>query len=345
MTVISLAVLCGCDRTFDIAKQVGDSTIWMTFIPSNEYDSTYFYVQATTPLFGKAEPVTTAGESVEVRVNGQTLTLKKSRSRSIPDRMQCYVTGHVFQPGDVVETSASVAGIGTVEASCEVPEPFPSYTWNARVVKRPNKRSMTQVDIEYDDPGDGGYYGAIIRQYVETDEQYQSRDPETGEMIWGEVQHSAGTAYLTPCAMADTDGLSAGSEDPVIAIPRYYNFLSNKSRERIVQIWSDASSPSQKDSRRRMTLTSYNLADSGRMDYTDGEYHGWVERSIKYSLVFYRFSESYYNYLKARYNSDHNDFSSLGMAPASFVYTNVSGGAGVCGAYVVSETDWIELDD
>ena len=81
------------------------------------------------------------------------------------------------------------------------------------------------------------------------------------------------------------------------------------------------------------------------MDYTDGEYHGWVERSIKYSLVLYRFSESYYNYLKARYNSDHNDFSSLGMAPASFVYTNVSGGAGVCGAYVVSETDWIELDD
>lgn len=343
LIVLALAATCGCERSFDISKQVGDSTIWMTFIPSNDYDSTFFFLQATTPLAGKTDPVLTDGESVEVRVNGQPLILEKNK-RSFVDRFQCYATDHAFKPGDVVEACASVPGVGTVGASCEVPEPFPSYTWKAWVVEKSDRINTLFVDIEYDDPGDGGYYGAVVCQYIEQTSQWEDNDPETGEKYWGEIRHSTRTEYLSPCAMTEMEGLSAGSESPVTAMPKYYNYLSNASgSQRRVQIWSDASSPSSKDGRRHMTFASRCNEQPGRTDYTGGAYHGWTEHHYKYQLVLYRFSESYYNYLKARYNNDNNDFSALGLAPASFVYTNVRGGAGVCGAYTVVYSDWIMI--
>lgn len=343
MIILVLTAMCGCERSFDISKQVGDSTIWMTFIPSNDYDSTFFFVQATTPLAGKTNPVLTNGESVGVRVNGQLLTLEKNR-RSFADRLQCYTTDYSFMPGDVVEASATVPGIGTVGASCKVPEPFPSYTWKAWVVEKTSSINSLFVDIEYDDPGDGGYYGAVVCQYIEETSQWEDSDPETGEKYWGEIKRSTRTEYLPPRAMTEIDGLSAGSEEPITAMPKYHNYLSNvPDSQRRVQIWSDVSSPSPKDDRRHMTIASRCNEQPGRIDYTDGTYHGWTEHHYKYQLVLYHFSESYYNYLKARYNSDNNDFSALGLAPASFVYTNVQGGTGVCGAYTVIYSDWIEL--
>lgn len=342
--ILALAALCGCERSFDISGQVGDSTIWMTFIPSNDYDSTFFFVQAATPLVGKTDPVLTTGESVEVLVNGQPLTLEKNR-RSIVDRLQCYVTDHVFKSGDVVEASATVPGVGTVDASCEVPEPFPSYSWKTWIVEKTDRINTLFVDIEYDDPGDGGYYGAVVCQYIEETSQWEDNDPETGEKHWGEVTHSTRTGYLPPCAMTEMDGLSAGSENPITAMPMYYNYPFDRfDSSRRVQIWSDAPNSSSKDGRRHMTFASRCNEQPGRTDYTGGTYHGWTEHHYKYRLVLYRFSESYYNYLKARYNSDNDDFSSLGLAPASFVYTNVRGGAGVCGAYTVIYSDWIIIE-
>lgn len=340
--LVSLLALVACDRFFDISGQVGKSTIWMTFIPSNDYDSTFFFLQATTPLAGVTTPVKTTGESVDVYVNGETVVLEKNR-RSFVDRTQCYVTDHIFQPGDVVEVIASVSNIGTVTASCEVPQSFPSYIWTAKIVETGKTNNTLFVDIEYNDPGNGGYYGAVVCQKIEEDSQWEDNNPETGEVFWGEINHSTHINYLPPCSFSEVDGFSAGSEEPLTAMPRYYNYLSNNvGSQRRVQIWSDASCPSPKDGHRHMTFVSRCNEQPGRTEYTGGTHRGWSERHYKYQLILYHFSESYYNYLKARYNSDHNDFSELGIAPASFVYSNVKGGAGVCGAYTIISSDWID---
>ena len=63
--------LVACERSFDITRQVGDNAVWMSFIPSNDYDTTFFIVQGTTPLAGTTDPLKTNGETVEVRVNGR----------------------------------------------------------------------------------------------------------------------------------------------------------------------------------------------------------------------------------------------------------------------------------
>ena len=361
----SCIALVACERGFDITGQMGDGTVWMTFIPSNDYDSTFFFLQATTPLEGATDPVMTTGESVEVRVNGQPLTLEKNK-RSVPDRIQCYVTDHVFQIGDRVEASVTMPGVGTVSASCEVPEPFPEYTWKARFVESESRPSPADelyyvgprartgtllVDVDYADPDDdGGYYGAVVIENTESDSQYGDFDQETGEIIWDDPSHDSYTEALQPTAMVSVGNFSS-SEEPVTARPMYYNFLSEgHGRGRRVLIWKDTPGTAPAGGRRSITIPSFCSLYPSRYE-SPGEYPGgpgkypyWWEHRYRYQLVLYRFSESYYNYLKAQYNSEHNDFSALGMAPASFVYTNVRGGAGVCGAYTVISSEWIELE-
>ena len=336
--------LAACERSFDITRQVGNNAVWMSFIPSNDYDTTFFIVQGTTPLAGTTDPLKTSGETVEVRVNGQSLTLKKDGRRSVPDRVQFYATDHVFYPGDMVEASASVPGAGSVSASCEVPEPFPAYSWKARLIPRSSSTSFTMiVDLDYDDPGDGGYYGAAVMQYYEEDRQSENYDAETGEKYWGEVRHSTHTGSLSPSAIANADAqLFAQSEDPVSVSPKHFNFLSGSYPR--AQIWRDTPFTVPSDRRRHITFAVRCSEQPAHKDYTGGTTDGWVEYRYKYRIVLYRFSESCYNYLKARYNISNNDFSSLGLAPPSFVYTNVNGGSGVCGAYTVISSDWIELE-
>jgi len=339
----SCIALVACERYFDVSRQVEGSTVWMTFIPSNDYDTTFFILQATTPLVGSATPVLTRDEQVEVLVNGSPLAMEKS-SRSVADKMQYYATTHMFAPGDKVDVVATVPGTGSVSASCEVPEPFPACTWTATLVPRTEYTETLILDIDYDDPGGRGYYGAVILEYTESYSQYSDIDPETGERSWMEIEHSKSTRAMSACSISNSEGLAAAGESPAAVAPDYYNSLSG-SRYGNVQIWCDVPGTSIAGSRRHMTLASLYSAKPGRTDYYDsrGNLFGWVDRSYKYQVVLYHFSESYYNYLMAQYNARTSDFSELGLTPPSFVYSNVKGGAGVCGSYTILPSDWFDL--
>jgi hypothetical protein len=313
----------------------------MSFIPSNDYDTTFFIVQATTPLAGETKPVLTSGETVEVKVNGQPLAMAKNKERSVPDMLQFYSTTYGFKPGDKVEATAMVPGSGSVSASCEVPQPFTDYTWKARRIPRVSSVSTFIVDLDYPDPGDGGYYGVYVVEYYEEDSQWAAIDPETGELTWDDVKHSTHTGGLTPCSIIDEDSLAAMGEEPVTVAPSYYNAPTAWGYvQRKVQIWCDRPGTAPAGTIRRMTFASRCYADPGRKESK----YGWVDyHDYRYKLILYRFSESCYNYLKAKYNENYSEFAELGLSPASFVYSNVKGGAGVCGAYIVSESEWMEI--
>ena len=341
-----LAGLAACERSFDITKQLEEGVVWMSFIPSNDYDTTYFIVQGTTPLIGYPEPRRTSGESVSVKVNGQSLELAKS-NRSIPDRMQFYATGHVFSPGDIIEVAATIPGLDAVGASCEMPGLFPDYSWKARSPETGKDRSTLYVDIDYADPKDkGGFYGAVVFQRADTDSQEANWDPDAQEWIWGEIVHRVDSIGLTPTAMTDLGSLSAASETPISVRPRNYNYMSGgMSNSPVVQIWKDMPGYTPKDGRRHHIIAStfYESARSSYYEYPENLIRK-TERCYSYRIALYRFSESFYNYLKAQYNNNGSEFFELGLAPVSYVYTNVHGGTGVCGAYTVTSSDWIELD-
>ena len=340
-----LAGLVACEHSFDISKQLEEGVVWMSFIPSNDYDTTFFIVQGTTPLIGYPEPKRTSGESVSVKVNGQFLELEKS-DRSIPDRMQFYATEHVFLPGDLIEVTATVPGLNAVSASCEMPGLFPDYTWKARRPETGNNRSTLYVDIDYADPNDeGGFYGAVVFQRTDADSQEAKWDHDAQDWIWGEINHSSYSGGLMPTAMTDLGSLSAASETPISVMPRYYNYMKGGESISTVQIWKDMPGYTSKDGRRHLTIAStFYEATKSYYKESPENYISKIERHYTYSIVLYRFSESFYNYLKARYNNNGSEFFELGLAPVSFVYTNVHGGAGVCGAYTVTSSDWIEID-
>lgn len=334
-------VLASCERYFDISKQVGDSTVWMTFIPSNDYDTTFFCLQATTPLAGLVEPVLTKNESAEVLVNGKPLEMKRD-NKSIPDRLTFYKTGYRFAPGDKVEAIAYVPDVGSVSASCTVPEQFPPFSWTTRVIPEDINGNTILVYLEYEDLGDGGWYGAAVAQICEKAGQWEETDPETGEKYWSELEYTTLTKYLEHVSMTDSNNLSAGGESPVTVSPKYYNSLSGKYPS--VQIWSDTPQTDTASGLRSFTFASrFNEESDEYSEKYDGVRAHRNFYKYKYRLALYRFSESFYNYLKARYNSEHDEISGLGLAPPSCVYTNVQGGAGVCGAYTVIYSDWIEL--
>lgn len=335
------AALASCERYFDISEQVDGGTVWMTFIPSNDYDTTFFCLQATTPLAGKADPVLTRDESVAVSVNGKPLEMKR-HDLSIPDRITLYKTGYKFSPGDRVEATASVPGSGSVSANCVMPEVFSSFEWTTRTLPRKGIYQKIVIDISYDGNGEGGWYGASVVQCCEKTGQWEETDPETGEKYWSEMEYSTQTRYLSPVPMIDSDEFSASGEDPVTASPRYYNTLSGN--HPAVQIWSDPPQKSGVSEKRVFAFASqfFEYKDEYSEKYDGVRAHRNFYK-YKYRLALYRFSESYYNYLKARYNSEHDEFSGLGLAPPSCVYTNVQGGAGVCGAYTVIYSDWVEL--
>lgn len=336
--------LASCERFFDISDQVGEGIVWMTFIPSNDYDTTFFSLQATTPLAGKVEPVLTRDESVEVLVNGSPLVMKKYDKLLPPERLQFYMTDYRFSPGDIVKAMAEVPGSGAVSANCVVPEEFPSFEWTTRTMPGKTDWQRLIVDLSYDDDGEGGCYGAAVVQYCEKAGQWEEIDPETGEKYWGELEYSTQTRYLSPDSMIDSNELSAFGETPVTASPRYYNTLSGNHPS--VQIWSDSPRKSNVSEKHSFTFASkfFEYTDEYSEKYDGVRAHRNFYK-YKYRLALFSISDSYYSYLKARYNNEHAsaDFSSTGLAPASFVYTNVEGGAGICGAYTVTYSNWIEL--
>lgn len=342
LIIIGFAVVTSCERSFDISRQKEASTMWMSFIPSNDYDTTFFYLQATTPLGGPTSPVLTLDETIDVQVNGQPVTLCKS-SRSIKDRLQTYYTDRQFSSGDRITAAATVPDVGSINAECLVPESFPDFVWTAKLVALSKFNHKLLVDIEYDAQGSADYYGVRVVQLEEIDSQEELYDNETGEKYLSELHHSSNIKDLVPIPLSESDYPSPQSEEPVCISPAYFNYLDG-SKYSEVQIWRDVPGSTQSDGSKHMIIASKCNILPARTEYSSMGLDSWTEYRYKYKLILYRFSDSCYNYLKARYNSSHSDFTSIGLTPASFVYTNVFGGSGICGAYTVSSSDWIEIE-
>lgn len=62
----------------------------------------------------------------------------------------------------------------------------------------------------------------------------------------------------------------------------------------------------------------------------------------RYKAVIYRLTPEFFRYAEAQNHLDHNTLASIGLAPASFAYTNVNGGLGLFAGAAVAETEWFE---
>ena len=72
-------------------------------------------------------------------------------------------------------------------------------------------------------------------------------------------------------------------------------------------------------------------------------YWGNYEQRDRFKVRLYRFSKEFFRYGVALDHARNNDLAEIGLAPAAYAYTNVTGGVGILAGWNVRETDWFSL--
>lgn len=370
--ILCAFALSACEKEFSIEKQMKDGMTYLKFVPSNDDDTTFFYVQATTALKDGMNPAKTSGETVSVTVNGTPVTLTKDLKKSLDIRSQIYWTEHVFKGGDEVVVEATVPGRKPVSATTIVPCEGPEFKWETRLEVNPDSyEKQLCIDLEYvNKPGFTGHYGAAVRYertYVRERFFIYRDNPDVIE--WSEPEIQVGIRDEYPSS-AFALALTSLGQEPLVLNPgslnrdyrwggqdaygNYYPYIDNWNFGSNVVSWTDIPEKEPQTSRFQIRV-NYNgtvgdYEDTIPENFWEQEEVGDIYTGIKsystcrYKLVFYNYDENCYNYLKAR-ETEKNELAIFGLAPASFTFTNIKGGIGVCGSYMISETDWFTVNE
>ena len=364
----ALVALSSCEYEFEIEGQMSGSQTYVRFVPSNESDTTFLFIQATTPLKDGNNPVRTEGESVSVLVNGSAIKLEKQKDLGGEFTSKVYATTYKFNSGDKVELEASIPGRKTATASVTVPQPFPQPKWSYKIDRGNggyvyDNAAGVCFDIEYDNaPGNSGRYAVSVIE--ERSQQYDSwyGNNQTGEYGWTAEDTDViinNTTWYTPV----DNTLSSLGQEPLVFMPARLNWdnrawnhgdgwYSSPSFHSALA-WTDI--PENLVAKASHQIYVMYNKDRVNESYPDPstwdpalptEGHGYrFTISYRYKLVFYSFDEASYDYQKAQENDSGSFLAGIGLAPASMTYTNIRNGIGICGAYIVSETDWFKITE
>lgn len=369
--ILGALSLSACEKEFNIEKQMKDGMTYMKFVPSNNDDTTFFFVQATTALKNGMTPAKTAGETVSVTVNGTPITLTKDARKSKDMGSQIYWTKHIFKAGDEIVAEASLSGRKVASAATSIPGQGPDFKWTVRTEgKSESDGKQFCFDIEYvNKPGFTGRYGVAVR--CEETRVYQCfrvyrNNPDVIE--WDEPEKTVIVRDENPVTAFDMTITSLG-QDPLVLSPstlnrdyrwsqrydEYGNVISGPmGMYNYVFSWVDVPDKEPQTGHQQVRVHyrggSFDTGAEVPEGYWDWSWAGDVFNGVtshyeyRYSLMFYNYDENCFNYLKARDNKE-NELALFGLAPASFTFTNVQDGVGVCGSYMVSSTDWFTIGD
>lgn len=348
----ALVAFSSCEYVFEIEGQMSGSQTYVRFVPSNESDTTFLFIQATTPLKDGNHPTRTEGESVHVLVNGTEIELEKQKDLGGEFTSKVYATTHKFNPGDRIELEASIPGRNTATASATVPQDFPQPEWTYRIERKSsyydNYDSGVCIEIEYDNaPGNSGRYAVAVLEETSFEAYTWYGTDDTGESEWieHEAQVSVNNCYrYTPVDNA----LSTIGQKPLVVRPAMLNWDNRTfahgddwySSPWFVEAMAWTDIPDKTGRKGTHQVYVRYSKDSVKEGYSYR--NSWKYR---YKLVFYSFDEASYDYLKAQENNAGSVFAGIGLAPASMTYTNIRDGIGVCGAYIASETDWFKITE
>ena len=331
------AIAISCEVEFDIKGQFADSMVYVDMIATAGADSTFLRVQAATPLKDSSNPVYTRDENIEVLVNGSSLLMQKDMRRSSPSGYQVYFTDRKLLPEDKIEIRAEVPGSGTAQSECVVPGQIKDFRYDTRIIKD-GQDEYVRFNISFPNDGEySGYYGVAVevesfrevyfRAYDENTGDYLV-DENTGENIWKLNSSSTNVRANNPVNIGADLGVSSSGDSPM-TFP-----MTRNANHCPVAAWSDKTGSGDTSFQVNVHFDNDIIRDYGSSKLIN---------KYRYRLVLYDFSESAYKHYKSTYSLSTSDLSEIGLAAPSFLYTNIRNGVGVCGAYTVSESDWISL--
>lgn len=336
--------IAGCDYTFDLdGKMDSGRKLFFQCIAGNE-DTTIVRLYQTSP---SAAPMTfykdtveipdgttyvydviventiednlipNAADCVELTANGSPVKLYAAEG-TVP--RGCLYTLQKFNSGDMLEMKAHSEGVGSISAKAEMPSQFPLVSIRRSTDKDMEGNRVVWHTITYESTGAEEAFGVVVVWNMHSEKFYE--DYVTYKN--GEEIHVADTTVIwdwtRSLSVSESNRLFDTQSSRMIPFSLY---------GKLMNVWMDKG-----DGKKGQKQLSFKTETNGSREKEDGV-------TEKYKYILCRLTPETFRYLRSL-NSIFNDsgLASFGLAPASYSYSNVRGGAGLLGAYSSLETDW-----
>lgn len=345
ITAAALLLLSSCEEKFSPDFANKDTMIQILSFPSS-LDTTVFKIQAATSVLKDTSYHDMSKAQVKVTVAGKECEVKYNlhETADLPER-SFYMVRHI-EPGEEVKVSVSHPSAASVSSSTTMPSRLNLGHITPSV--EPDSSSMLfRIPVEGLESED--FIGVSLVRYSEYIQRYHPGyyDEELDEWCYDYDTVETDTTYsatgLYPRSVSD-DSLFSELEPGFVTLGFNGRYFDTG--------WWD------EDGTYPLTIMRVKDKDGSaaiefRTDYSyegesfyyskEGMLMSYSKHSCQYKVLVYHMSPESYRYAKSMYDRSHNDLAYVGLAPATFTYTNVAGGLGTVGAIILSESDIFSL--
>lgn len=295
-----------CEVELDLPPMQNEPKIYLQSFPGlqtssgNETaDTLFFRIQRTRPI-GQPASYEPFFPEIRLTVNGEPVTVSHYPGNDPGSALpgEGWFAVQSLQSGDRIDLSIREAGLPEASSHTVIPEAFPEA--NIRLI--PNQDYHTVSVSFHDDPATRDAYGLqVIEARTVT---YEDGSSQT---YYNPVIPMSGGTDLFGSAASVLDFSFDG-----------YRFSSPRSQ---IRCWSD-----EQFSGKDVTL-------SLRINAAEEQ----PDESISYRIRMFRFTPEFFRYATMLNHIENNSLAEVGLAPASFSYTNIEGGVGILAGYSVRE--------
>jgi len=344
-------LLSACEIPFDI-EQKGEPRIYVQCIAGN--GGIYVTPQYAAPI---GQPMRdNIPFDVELQINGEAVTTSSEDGRLFSNHT-------LLKEGDEVSVKVKADGVQPASGHTQyVADPFiTDLNWEMVPKKEEGETSVLfKVGLKLDDaPIPDDHYGIQIicrTQNIYSDKTIENSTYYLIPSYIREESESWGFD-LEDYVQVNFDGQRLGVNDayrPLTLIPpkriqgdSYYFYLGGYDEEMLNQIRNNM--PEGDTGMAGGGIISGDVGEGGPTEGGgEGGEEGGDERILvvqraQYKFILYRMSDEFFYFFKALYQSNFDFLSNMGLTPANFTYSNVSGGLGMVGAAgsCTAETDWV----
>lgn len=340
--VLGAVLLCGCEYNFELDETKENDKLYVLCIAGDE-DETFINIQRAIPANrdDSSKPVKTNVSKLDLKVNGKSVSLSKYDVDNY--RYNLWRTTDPILPGDELSLEVEADGTDPIKAVSVVPG-IPVIK-SITVSPSPDKESGKVVfNVALDNVREGSYYAFDCT----------TRMVEITKNIDSDIEIRRDTTYYNEWVMpaVEYDEISDDSEAPWIETN--YNGISFDTYDGVNLMVLD--SKTLVGNGGSFEFAIYANEDNEREDggwyYYDQEANDWLiaegDPNIRHysyytsNITVYQLSNEAFRYIKARYIENYNVLASIGLAPASFTYSNIDGGFGVLAGLAKTDTGYFK---
>lgn len=356
LAALLLPALHACQIPFEL-DHAAPARIYVQCVPSD--GGTVMKILYAAPAYGNSTSIFDFhATNVGMTVNGQAVPLREDEDEDgvIEGR---FVSDVSLKEGDEVAISISGAEVPTVSGSTRIPA-RPAITRIQHQQVQQDTVTGTRVTLTLDRaPEEGDYFGVQIIQrsllyYVKFDES--GTDTIVNYVSPGQMLTLAevGSVDMDGYVQVNyTDGLLGRGVDAPMRLltarqfdgAKYTFYLNSMDAGLLAYFLNPERLPD-------WLNPGGGEEDDTPEDEQDGEDDSGLDpdklylgSAIEYNFIVYQLAPELFHYGKALYHSNFDFLSNLGLTPANFTYSNISGGLGVVGALSRTETGFHRLEN